>query len=168
MSDHLHGSLREEDDEFMKTPLLTFAGDVEGGGQEFAVYPRRFWLLFLLSVTSMQQSSIWMSWSPVVDQVHTLYGWSTGTVDLLAAWGPIIYVPLAIFTADLVERLGLRASITLGATLSLTGAVIRSITTQAPYALALAHIGQILNAAAGPIVMSTPSKLSAEWFPPVR
>ena len=46
------------------------------------------------------------------------------------------------------------------------GTVIRSLTTQAPYAEILAHTGQIINAAAGPLVMATPSKLSEQWFPP--
>ena len=102
----------------LETPLLSFSGEGEG---EYAVYPRRYWLLFLLSVASMQQSCVWMTWSPAVTQVQALYGWSTATVDLLAAWGPIIYCPVCLFTANVVERLGLRASITTAATLTLVG-----------------------------------------------
>lgn len=149
------------------TPLLTFTTDKEAGKEaEFAVYPRRWWLLWLLSVTSMQQSCVWMTWSPAVGQVQSLYGWSTLNIDLLAAWGPIVYVPLCIFTAKFVDRIGLRASITVAATLTFIGTVIRSLTTRSPWALVLAHTAQILNGAAGPLVCATPSKLSVEWFAP--
>lgn len=51
----------------LDTPLLT-AG--EDGTQAYGVYPRRFWLVFLLSMVSMQQSNVWMTWSPAVDQVR--------------------------------------------------------------------------------------------------
>ena len=36
------------------------------------------------------------------------------------------------------------------------GSVIRSITVAPPYALVLAHVGQIVNSSAGPFVISTP------------
>lgn len=72
-------------------------------------------------------------------QVQEKYGWSSATIDLLAAWGPIVYIPVSLFTAGIVgacacagtdtcvcppladllpgiaERIGLRATITLGA-----------------------------------------------------
>lgn len=51
----------------------------------------------------------------------------------------------------LVERIGLRATITLAISLAFAGSLLRCITTKAPYALVLAHLGQILNAAAGPL-----------------
>jgi FLVCR family MFS transporter 7 len=34
------------------------------------------------------------------------------------------------------------------------------------YSIWTIHIAQILNAAVGPFVMATPSKISANWFPP--
>lgn len=149
------------------TPLLSFSNPGENPDEvQYGVYPRRYWLLFLLSITSMQQSAVWMTWSPAVTQVQALYGWPTWSIDLLAAWGPILYVPLAVFTADVVDRLGLRASITVAASLTFTGTIIRSVTTKAPWAEVLAHLGQILNSFAGPLVCATPSKLSVEWFAP--
>jgi FLVCR family MFS transporter len=39
---------------------------------------------------------------------------------------------------------------------------------RSPSAQLLLHAGQIVNAAVGPIVMSSPSLLSARWFPPHR
>ena len=98
----------------------------------------------------LAQSNVWSTWSPIVDPVQELYGWSSGTVDILAAWGPLIYLPLSFVCPRIVEMIGLRATITLSAALITIGSVIRSITTVAPYAVILAHAGQIFNACAGP------------------
>lgn len=149
------------------TPLLSFVTpSASENGPRFAVYPRRWWLLFLLALASTNQSCVWMTWSPAEGPVQQLYGWSPTSIDLLAAWGPFILMAVGIFTADLVERVGLRATITIAALLTFLGTVVRCITTVSPYALWLAHLGQILNAISGPLVYATPSKLSIEWFPP--
>ncbi len=132
----------------------------------YAVYPRRWWLLFLLSIGSAQMSWVWMTWSPIVTQVQHVYGWSTASIDLLSAWGPLVYVLVALPSAAIAQRIGIRGSIALAVSLSLAGTIIRSFTTRAPYALVLAHAGQITNALAGPLVTATPSMLSAEWFAP--
>ncbi len=60
----------------------------------------------------------------------------------------------------LVDRIGLRATITAAAALVFVGTVVRSLTVTAPYALALAHLGQILNAAAGPLGAAAPTGFS--------
>lgn len=56
----------------LQTPLLVFGAGGEDGADKplYAVYPRRYWLLFLLSLASCQQSTVWMTWSPAVDQVR--------------------------------------------------------------------------------------------------
>ncbi len=48
----------------LSTPLLATELGIKPDEQQYAVYPRRWWLLFLLSVASMQQSAVWMTWSP--------------------------------------------------------------------------------------------------------
>ena len=52
-------------------------------------------------------------------QVQSLYGWSTTTIDLLAAWGNIVYLPVSLIVAGLVDRIGLRATITTAAVMEL-------------------------------------------------
>ena len=148
----------------MRLPLM--GADVkEVGVKGYVVYPRRWWILFLLSVTSMHQvgnvilkwacsaagseggallatfecyntspgylpaqpafvcvanflqSNVWSTYSPIVGPVQNLYGWSSSTVDILAAWGPIVYMPLCFVCPRLVERIGLRATITLAISL---------------------------------------------------
>lgn len=90
-----------------------------------AVYPRRFWVLFVLSLVSCQQSCLWLTYSPVEDEAKLLYGWSSANIDFFAAWGPGVYAPVVLFAPWVVDRLGLRSSVTLGAFLSCLGACCR-------------------------------------------
>lgn len=147
------------------TPLVR--GPV-GSPAQTAVYSRRFLELFLLTACSFNQSCIWATYSPVEGITEDLYGWSSTDIKLLAAWGPIFCLPLVLFMQPLVDRLGLRNTVTVAALFIAVGAGLRCLTTVAPYALGLAHTAQILNSLAGPLVLATPTRLSATWFPPHR
>ena len=99
------------------------------------------------------------------------------TISLLLNWGPIIFVPVVFGTTLLIEKQdGVRKATLWVACLCFSCSLIRA----APclllpgdgaragsrgqfLALACAHVAQILNAAAGPFVMSAPSKLSETW-----
>ena len=99
------------------------------------------------------------------------------TISLLLNWGPIIFVPVIFLTTGIIESAhGARRAIVWVACLCFACTLIRA----APclilpvegakagsvgqfIALCCAHIAQILNAGAGPFVMSAPSKLSETW-----
>lgn len=112
------------DEDAIAVPLLGVVDGDSEQSQRYGVYVRRFYLLFLLSIVSMQQSCVWMTWSPVQSLVQDMYGWSSGTISLMAAWGPIVYIPVCILTTDLVDRLGMRATVTLAALLTFVGAFV--------------------------------------------
>lgn len=82
----------------------------------------------------------------------------------LPAWGPIIYIPFVFFTSWLLQEHGLRVAVRLGAVLIVLSTAIRCFPSAGSSWFALVHIGQILNAAVGPIVMAAPPKLSSDWF----
>ena len=145
---------------------LLLDADQDDSKSAFGVYKRRFWILFLLTLVSMQQSVVTITFSPIVDECKTVYGWDSGTVDMFASLGNVVYVSVVMLTPDVVERIGLRASITLAAVLTGASAVMRVFTTAAPYAVILAYTSQVLNAISAVLVCATPSKLSAEWFAP--
>ena len=103
-----------------------------------------------------------------------------GVIDLLLQWGPIMFLPVTPFSAYLlsVPVIGLHHTVKLAATLVFAGSLIRCIPSfleclDIGYAvssdlwtcLIFLHIGNILDAIAGPLVMSPPPKLSAIWFP---
>ena len=75
-------------------------------------------------------------------------------------------VPAVMISPAFIDKYGLRKSLTFAMTLIFLGCVSRCITTKHPYALILAHIAQILNSLSGPILLTVPPLVSAQWFPP--
>ena len=53
------------------------------------------------------QSNVWATWSPMLAPVQKLYGWSSTSVDVLAAWGPLVYLPMSFICPSIVERIGM-------------------------------------------------------------
>lgn len=137
------------------------------GQQKLRTYRIRWWLLILASVLAGAQGGIWVNYGVIAQAVKPLYGWDDGTIALLANWGPIMYVVAAWPTSYLLDVRGPRSACIAGASLVFAGGLARAVrhSTDGPGA-ALAHIGQILNALAGPVAMSVGPVLSAMWFPP--
>lgn len=103
------------------------------------------------------------------------YGVSVDTVDLLLNWGPIVFIPVLPCVVSRAAHSGsLPTIVRTGALLCAVCCVLRLLPTWMPgtllgqYAnsrgIALVHLGHILNAAVGPIVMAPPPYLSSIWF----
>lgn len=144
---------------------------------ETHVYKRRWWILLMLCLSVMQNSNNWITFSVCYEETHKEYGWDKLQVDWLIAWGPLLFIPTAIFLPYLNKIFTFRALMTISNLLMCIGAVIRSFPPDriSPHrdshghysinVLILAHIGQILNAIAAPMVYAIPQQLSAIWFP---
>eukprot|EP01083_Nonionella_stella_P287576 978921_1 len=156
---------------------------LELGPPEF----QRWYILVVSSLTSALQCNTWFTFSSVPSQIEEYYhlqrtshGEVNQVIDLLLNWGPIMAFPSIPLTAYILlfPLNGLQYSVRLSITLIFFGCLIRSIPTiltsiGATYeinnsfwnTLIFLHCGQILNAIAGVIIMSVPSKLSVIWFP---
>ena len=142
----------------------------------YAVDPRRFYVLFLFSFLAFNQCMIWLTFSPIARSTQSYYSISEATVDLLLNWGPIIFIPCLPLTYVLLNKHhGLRRCVVLLALVDFFAALIRVIpdvvTTPSSahfgsISLTFLHVGQILNAACGPLVMVPVSQLSCLWFAP--
>ena len=132
----------------------------------------RWWVLFVFCLISFNQSLIWVTYSPITRKTCDYYKISEAQVDLLLNWGPITNLPLLALTAKIASSTrGLRRLIMATACVELIACVLRLIpeviahSTLHPHSLYFLHTAQILNAAAGPSVQVTVTKLSAVWFP---
>lgn len=141
---------------------------------EYQVTAWRWWVLFVFSFASFLQSLVWFTFSSVPKVAKGYYpGVDDATIDLLLNWGTIIYIPVLPYVSWLqTRRNGLLIAFWQGNALIFLATVIRTIPCWAPahlrgnfYMQWTLHVGQILNAAAGPIVFAVCSKLSAVWFP---
>ena len=164
----------------------------ENDKQQYTVYTRRWYILFAFSLMSFNQCIIWLSFSPIATATREYYhlchtpeecakqgGKGQGAIDLMLAWGPIIYLPTAIpLGVYAMRRSNLRKIVVTGAVLSAVAAIIRCALAwhfgnggEEPewnerVAVPLVHVAQALNAAVGPIAMATVTLVSATWFPP--
>jgi FLVCR family MFS transporter len=144
----------------------------------YIVYPHRFYVLFVFSFLTFNQSMIWLTFSPIARNAEIYYNITETTVDLLLNWGPIIFIPCLPLTSILLNsHNGLRRCIILLAITDFLAALVRIIPSIIvassslhsninSIALPFIHIGQILNAACGPLVMAPVSQISCLWFPP--
>jgi FLVCR family MFS transporter len=140
----------------------------------YKLYRRRFYVLFVYSFLSFNQCLFWITFSPISESAEKHYSISESTVDLLIAWGPILFIPCLPLTYILLnKRNGLRYCILLLSTIGLVSTIIRIIPllivspSSAKYhsiSVPFLHFGQILNAICGPLAMAPVSQLSSLWF----
>lgn len=145
------------------------------GAEEYTLYRRRWYILASFSLLSFQQCLFWITYSPVAQATEKYYNVGQATVDLLLNWGPIVFVPvLPCVVRAAAHRESLPRLVRTGALLCALAAVLRLVPTWMPETflgehantrgMALVHLGQVLNAAVGPIVMAPPPYLSQTWF----
>ncbi|CAB1337304.1 unnamed protein product [Coregonus sp. 'balchen'] len=114
----------------------------------FKVYKRRWFILFVLCLLNCSNSMLWLTFAPVADQSAQFMGITLDQIN----WLSIIYMVLV-----------------LGSWLNMLGAVLRfvgvlgSIPSAAKFPVVMG--GQTLCALAQPLVIFTPTKLAALWFP---
>ena len=153
----------------------------------FQVYTSRWLMLIIFMFLSFNQSLFWLTFSPIsvysreyfdlcdphlnssyYSSCSRVNGKGQDSIDLMLAWGGIIYlisVPIYIFyTFDK----GLRTLLLFMSTLLVIGCVLRVIpktfllnNIDENYNLYIVHVAQIIFALTGPIAMATPPRLSA-------
>eukprot|EP01084_Bolivina_argentea_P184086 317564_1 len=149
----------------MPSPSRTSFNFSSSSFDTFNAYPRRWWILAMLSICALQQSNNWTTFSVIYETTHNVYGWDKFTVDLLTAYAQICFIVTAPLLPFITTRISYRKLITASSLLICASLISRSITIYNPDATILAHIAQILNGIAGPLVVSTSTSVSSTWFP---
>ncbi|GBG25561.1 Feline leukemia virus subgroup C receptor-related protein 2 [Hondaea fermentalgiana] len=136
----------------------------------------RYYVLTVFSLFAFAQGVLWLTFSSIDHtrlQEYYVDDFDFATVALLLNWGPIIGIVSFPFSLWIMKRPdGFHEACVCGMALCVGGALVRLIPTivgpalrKSSFALAFLHIGQILNAAGGPLCMATTSRLSSIWFP---
>ena len=139
----------------------------------------RCYVLALFTLLTTLQTLFWFTFSSASEPgVKAYYGWDDAVLDLLLAWGPVVGLAVQPFaTALLARRAGIERAMRLSAALMLACCALRLLPSllhadwrqrHQRLVLGAAHVAQILNAAAGPLLMSGPTTVSARWFAPAH
>ena len=134
--------------------------------------------MYYLSFVSLHSINglFWLTFSPISQSTQKYYNISESSVNLLLNWGPIIFIPcLPLAYILLNKENGFQKSVRILAAIDFLATLIRIIplffkfeinSDEKIFPTICIHIGQILNAACGPLVMAPVSQLSCVWFGP--
>ncbi|XP_053735705.1 solute carrier family 49 member A3 [Synchiropus splendidus] len=128
------------------------------------VYKRRWFVLLLLCLLNCSNGTIWLTFAPVADQSAQFLGVTSEQINWLSLVFMVVAIPVSFGTTWMLETLGLRFTLILGAWLNMLGGFVRVIGAVWP-SFPVVMSGQTLGALAQPLIIFTPTKLAAHWFP---
>ncbi|XP_068451526.1 solute carrier family 49 member A3 isoform X2 [Clinocottus analis] len=136
----------------------------------FKVYKRRWLVLLVLCLLNCSNATLWLTFAPVADQSAKFLSVSLEQVNWLSLVYMVMAIPLSFLTTWMLDVLGLRTTLILGAWLNMFGALLRFIGVSVPSSglitnYLLVMLGQTLGAVAQPLVIFAPTKMAAHWFP---
>ncbi|MCI4381654.1 hypothetical protein PGIGA_G00254490 [Pangasianodon gigas] len=136
---------------------------------EFRVYKRRWFILLVLCVLNCSNSVLWLTFAPVADQTAEHLHVTLDQVNWLSVVYMVVAIPLSFITTWMLDTLGLRPTMILGSWLNMAGSVVRvvGVLSYLPeYTMfPVVMVGQTLCSLAQPLVIFSPTKLAALWFP---
>lgn len=136
---------------------------------EFRVYRRRWFILSVLCLLNCSNSMQWLTFAPVADLTAADLQVSLDQVNWLSLVYMVVAIPLSLISTWMLDTLGLRLTLILGSWLNMIGSVMRVVGVLSivpEWALfPVVMTGQTLGAVAQPLVIFSPTKLAALWFP---
>ncbi|XP_036982768.2 solute carrier family 49 member A3 [Artibeus jamaicensis] len=134
----------------------------------YHAYARRWVFLLVVSLLSCSNATLWLSFAPVADTVAQRFGLSTNQVNWLSLVYFIVSIPSGLVAIWVLDSVGLRWATILCAWLNFIGSGLRAVpcmpvSVKDPFAFLMG--GQSLCALAQTLVIFSPAKLAALWFP---
>ncbi|XP_035150304.1 solute carrier family 49 member A3 isoform X2 [Callithrix jacchus] len=131
-------------------------------------YARRWVFLAAVGLLSCSNATLWLSFAPVADIVAEHFGLSMEQINWLSLVYLVVSIPFGVAAIWVLDSVGLRGATILGAWLNFAGSVLRIVPcvaagTRNPFAFLMG--GQSLCALAQTLVIFSPAKLAALWFP---
>uniref|UniRef100_A0A3B4EYQ4 Solute carrier family 49 member 3 n=1 Tax=Pundamilia nyererei TaxID=303518 RepID=A0A3B4EYQ4_9CICH len=112
---------------------------------------------------------IWLTFAPVANQSAQYLKVTLDEINWLSLVYMVVAIPLSFATTWMLDTLGLRITLILGAWLNMLGAVLRFLGTLPGESFKIQYpivmLGQTLGALAQPLIVFAPTKLAALWFP---
>ena len=109
--------------ESQSTPLVLTAMDT------YRDYKSKWGVLIAVFLLNLANNALWISFSSVSDTSAVYYGKSFGDIDMLGTIGFLVGAPMCLASTWIVDKLGLRTAIFVGAILTFLGGLIRAISS---------------------------------------
>lgn len=130
--------------------------------RQVTVYGYRWVVLAAFMAVNLTIQLLWISYAPISSRATSYYGVSALAIGLLAMSFMLVYIPLSLPAAYLIDRRGLRAAAGFGALLAGAAGVVRGLA--GPHYL-LVLVATLGAAVAQPFLLNAWTTLSNHWFP---
>nr|XP_006213153.1 solute carrier family 49 member A3 [Vicugna pacos] len=134
----------------------------------YRAYARRWVFLLVISLLSYSNAMLWLSFAPVADKIARYFLLSTEQINWLSLVYLVVSIPAGVVAIWVLDSVGLRWATILCAWLNFAGSVLRALPCMVPSAqdpFVFLMGGQSLCALAQTLVVFSPAKLAALWFP---
>jgi MFS family permease len=129
--------------------------------QKNRLYPYRWVVLAVFMFVNLMVQLLWVSYAPITGPAANYYGVTDLKVGFLAMSFMIVYIPLSIPASWMIDTLGFRKAVSIGAILMGVFGVLRGLAGQ-DYTLVL--ISTIGIGFGQPLLMNSWTTLPAHWF----
>ena len=131
---------------------------------QLKVYSQRWLMLFIFSMTTLLNGSMFMGLSAVVETVAPYYSVSAVTIEWLSNMFMVVFIFLSMPSAYAMSKYGVRSILTLAAGFDALATLFQYFGShQDGYSWVV--VGQFFAAVAYSNILYIPGKLSAVWFP---
>lgn len=129
--------------------------------QSYKVYPRRWLVLAVFMFINLTIQILWISYAPITGIAASFYKVTDLQIGFLAMTFMIAFIPLSIPVSWLIDTIGFRISVSIGAVLMGIFGLVRGF-SGTDYKLVL--ISTIGIAIAQPFLLNAWTKIAANWF----
>jgi MFS family permease len=130
--------------------------------KNYKVYPYRWVVLGVFMLINMAIQILWICFAPITGPAAQFYGVSDLQIGLLAMSFMIVYVPLSIPISWIVDTMGYRKSVSIGAAIMAVFALMRGFFAANYIMVVIATLGLAVSQ---PFMMNSISTVAAKWFP---
>jgi MFS family permease len=128
----------------------------------WTVYPYRWVVLVAYMLIQLTMQTLWICFAPIIGVAAAFYGVSDLQVGLITMSFMLVYLPVSFPASWLIDKLGIRRAVGLGAVLAGGFGLLRG-TGGASYAWVLSCTIGI--AVAQPLLLNSITTVAAKWFP---
>jgi MFS family permease len=125
------------------------------------VYGYRWIVLLVFMFIAAVTQILWITFAPISSYVAGLYSVDDFSVALLSMIFMIVYLPVSIPSAYVIDGKGFRIACAIGAVITAVFAVLRAWASS----YILVFVFQAGIAVGQPFVFNSPTKLARRWFP---
>ena len=125
---------------------------------------KRYFILLMYAICSMQKSFQWINLSTITNKVAFYYQVDNIAVNWTSVLFMITFIPLVLPTGWLIERIGLRKAVLIGASGIALGAIVKCFATS-PTRFYVIILGQIIVSLSEQFIFCIPARIASVWFP---